>query len=134
MLDGQPVGCPSGYAPIAGSSHRYKLLSNVLWNEAKTTCALTSAAAYLAVPDDATEVANLATLATTPFWIGIDDQANSGMFVTVKGAPFPISSPLWAPGEPNTAGGADCVDAISATQLATDKCITKHDAVCECEP
>jgi len=128
------VGCPSPYAPIGSSAHRYKKLTNVSWDQAKTMCELTSAAAYLAVPDDATELASLATIATTPFWVGIDDQATPGMFVTLKGVAFPPTSPLWAPGEPNTTGGQDCVEATSATQLATDKCGTRHDAVCECEP
>lgn len=134
-IDGMTASrCPSPYAAINGSPHVYKAIQNVSWDQAKTMCGLTSASAYLAIPDDATELANLATIATVPFWVGIDDQLNQGNFVTVKGAPFPTNSPLWAPGEPNTTGGQDCVTAKSATQLATDKCGTRHDAVCECEP
>lgn len=137
-IDGtMSVGCPSPYAPIAGSPHRYKTLTNIMWDQAKTMCQLTSTAAYLAVPDDAAELANLATIASTPFWVGIDDQANPGMFVTIKVVTFPATSPLWAPGEPNTTGAQDCVEAVtmgSMTLLATDKCGTRHNAVCECEP
>ncbi|HEX7843772.1 MAG TPA: C-type lectin domain-containing protein [Kofleriaceae bacterium] len=134
-IDGtMSVGCPSPYAAIAGSPHRYKTLTNVSWDQAKTMCKLTSTAAYLAVPDDAAELANLATIASTPFWVGIDDQATPGTFVTTKGDPFSATSPLWAPGEPNTTGGKDCVDAVSTTTIATEKCGTRHDAVCECEP
>lgn len=132
MLDGQPAGCPSPYASIAGSSHRYRTLTNVSWDQAKTMCALSSTAAYLAVPDDATELANLATIASTSFWVGIDDQALQGTFVTSKGAPATFLP--WAAGEPDNTPTDDCVFAASATKIATDKCGTRHDAVCECEP
>jgi hypothetical protein len=133
-IDGMTnTGCPSGYNPINGSAHRYKLLSDVSWDEAKTMCDLTSKAAYLAVPDDATELANLATVATPRFWVGIDDKATPNAFVTQKGVPATFKP--WGSGEPdNTPPGQDCVDAISGTQIATDKCSTRQDAVCECEP
>ena len=123
------VGCPSPYAPISGSAHRYRKLTNLSWDQAKAMCALTSAAAYLAVPDDATELANLASIAGTPFWVGLDDQAMQDTFITSKGVPATFLP--WAPGEPR---GDACVNAVSATKIATDKCSTKHDAVCECEP
>ena len=131
--DAMPVNrCPSGYAPIAGSSHLYKVLSAVSWDEARMTCGLTARAAYLAVPDDTGELAGLATAATPPFWVGIDDKATPGAFVTQKGAP--ASFLPWGPGQPNLAPQNNCVVAISATQIATEKCGTKHPAVCECEP
>ena len=131
--DAMPVNkCPSGYAAIAGSAHLYKVLSGVSWDEAKMQCDLTSKSAYLAVPDDATELAALATAATPPFWVGIDDKVTTGTFVTQKAAP--ASFLPWGPGQPNLGPQNDCVAAISATQLATEKCGTKHAAVCECEP
>jgi hypothetical protein len=131
--DAMPVTrCPSDYAPVAGSAHLYKALSDVNWDAARMMCKQTSAAAYLAIPDDATELANLATVATAPFWIGIDDQGNQGDFVTQKGVPAMFLP--WASGEPNMTGQNDCVDAISATEIATEKCSNKHAAVCECEP
>lgn len=132
--DAMPVNkCPSGYSPINGSAHHYKLLGNVSWDEAKMMCDLTSKSAYLAVPDDATELANLATVATPRFWVGIDDKATPNAFVTQKGVPATFLP--WGPNEPdNTPPGQNCVDAISTTQIATDKCGNKQDAVCECEP
>ncbi len=131
--DAMPANkCPSGYAAVAGSAHLYKALSNVSWDEAKMMCDLTSKSAYLAVPDDATELANLATVATPPFWVGIDDLVTAGMFVTQKGAP--ASFLPWGSGQPNLGPQNDCVAAISATQIATEKCGVKHAAVCECEP
>lgn len=133
-IDAMPANkCPSGYASVAGSAHVYKALSNVTWDEARMMCKQTSPAAYLAVPDDATELANLATVATLPFWIGIDDKANQGDWMTQKGAPATFLP--WAPNEPdNTPPGQDCVDAVSATQIANDRCGNQQAAVCECEP
>lgn len=134
-IDGPNVGCPSGYAEIAGSAHRYKPLTNVSWDDARTACRLTSASAYLAVPDDATELTNLASAATAPFWIGLDDKAAEGMFVTQKGVPATFKP--WQAGgvEPdNGPPDEDCVEAISATEIATNRCGNKHAAICECEP
>lgn len=135
MIDGGGnVGCPAPYAAVAGSAHRYKALTNISWDTAKTDCKLTSTSAYLAVPDDATELANLATAAAgLPFWVGIDDQAVKGTFVTQKNVTATFLP--WAPNEPDQGNPPkECVNAISATQIATDKCGTPHIAVCECEP
>jgi hypothetical protein len=95
-------------------------------------CDLTSKSAYLAVPDDASEISNLATVASPPSWIGIDDKATSGTFVTQEGAPAWFLP--WGSGQPNLGPQNDCAAAISATQIATEKCSVKHAAVCECEP
>lgn len=130
-IDGPAAGCPAGYAAVAGSAHRYKALTNVSWVTAKDDCKLTSASAYLAIPDDATELMNLVTVANVPFWIGIDDQVTPGTWVTQKGVTATFLP--WAnnqPGPPTE----NCVEAVSSTQIATDKCTTRHAAVCECEP
>jgi hypothetical protein len=133
-----PVGCPAPYAPVVTSTgtstHVYKPLTGVTWDTAKLDCGLTSASAYLAIPDDAQELMDLATVAMgTPFWIGIDDQAVRGTFVTVKGTTPPFLP--WAAGQPDQSNPPKlCVNAISATEIATEKCGTLHIAVCECEP
>jgi len=134
-----PVGCPTGYAAIAGSIHVYKTLLNVQWNEGKNDCKATSSSAYLAVPDDAAELVNLATLATVataPFWVGIDDQTAEGMFVIQKGLTAATFLPWKAGGiEPdNGPPDEDCVAAISSTEIETERCGNRHAAVCECEP
>jgi hypothetical protein len=134
--DGAGAACPADYAPVAGSRHVYKRLSGVNWDQARAACKAASTSAYLAVPDDPTELLNLDTVAMiVPFWIGIDDRAQLGMFVTQKGV---VATFLpWAPGEPNngTPGKPqECVNAISNIQIATDKCGTSHVAICECEP
>ena len=130
------AGCPSDYAAVAGSAHVYKVLAKSTWDEARLACKATSTSAYLAVPDDATELLNLATTARMlPFWIGIDDEAQEGMFVTQKGVAA-IFLP-WASGEPKNGPPGNpqhCVNAVSTAQIATDKCGTPHVAVCECEP
>ncbi|HEX2687456.1 MAG TPA: C-type lectin domain-containing protein [Kofleriaceae bacterium] len=134
MIDAPTAGgCPGGYAAVNQSPHLYKRLPAVSWTTARDDCKQTSTSAYLAVPDDAAELANLATAAmATPFWVGIDDQANQGMFVTQKGAPATFLP--WVGGLPDTTGQMDCVEAVSMTQIATEKCNMPRTAVCECEP
>lgn len=133
-VDGPPsAGCPAGYAPIAGSAHAYKVLANTTWDTARAECKATSSAAYLAVPDDAGELARLAAAAGAPFWIGVDDQLTEGAYATQKGGAAAFLP--WAAGEPdNGPPEQDCVAGVSPTQIATDRCSTRHDAVCECEP
>jgi hypothetical protein len=127
--------CPSSYAAIAGSIHRYRVLFNLSWDEAKVSCMADGQASgqtYLAVPDDATEFAALATATAPPFWIGIDDLSVENMFVTVRGAPATFLP--WAAGQPDhSAPPRNCVDTISTTQIATDVCSARHAAICECE-
>jgi len=133
-IDAPVTGCPSPYAAVAGSAHRYKVLTNISWDTAKTECDRTSTAAYVAVPDDATELTNLATVANAlPFWIGVDDKMTTGAFVTQKNLPATFLP--WATGEPDQSNPPqECVNAVSATEIATEKCGTSHTAVCECEP
>ena len=122
--------CPEDYVAIAGSLHRYKRLMAVSWDQARAQCAQAGAAAYLLVPDNATELRDLAAIASPPFWLGLDDRAADGRFVTSKNAPAMFLP--WANGEPRP--GEHCVEASSTTQIATDLCSVKHAAVCECEP
>ena len=128
----QSAACPSDYVAIADSRHRYKRLAAMTWEQARATCAQAGAAAYLLVPDDATELKNLAAVTSPPFWIGLDDHATRGMYVTQKNAPATFLP--WASGEPRDRTGEDCVRATSSTQIAIDSCTTRNSAVCECEP
>lgn len=124
--------CPADHVAVGSSGHRYKRLGAVSWDQARAMCEQASASTYLLIPDDATELADLATIASPPFWIGLDDLAAVGTFMTVKNAPAAFTP--WATGEPSTRAGADCVRATSATQIATDVCSTRRAAICECEP
>lgn len=127
-------GCPSGYQAIGSSPHRYQALASSSWDRARSACKDASSSAYLAVPDDAAELVNLAAIAATqPFWIGIDDKANRDMFVTQTGTAATFLP--WATGQPDqSAPPKDCVNAISMTEIATERCGTSRVAVCECEP
>lgn len=120
-----------GFAPIAGSAHLYKALTDVSWDEAAIQCRA-AGPAYLAVPDDATELAGVAALVTAPLWVGIDDKQARGSFVTQKGAPATFLP--WAQDQPDQDPPAkDCVEAVSTTQIATERCGSRRTAVCECE-
>jgi hypothetical protein len=131
-VDAPAAGCPPDYAVVGGSPHRYKALASVSWDDAKNDCS-TGAAAYLAIPDDATELANLAAVAAAPLWIGVDNTQDEQVFVTQKGAQATFLP--WGPGEPDVGAPPEhCVEAISATQIATNRCGNRHAAVCECEP
>jgi hypothetical protein len=124
--------CPSDYVAVGSSGHRYKRLGMVSWDQARAMCEQASPGTYLLIPDDATELDELANITSPPFWIGVDDLAAQGMFTTVKNARATFTP--WATGEPSARSGADCVRAVSATQIATDLCSSKRAAVCECEP
>jgi hypothetical protein len=124
--------CPPDHVMVGTSGHRYKRLGMVSWDQARAMCEQVSPGTYLLIPDDATELDELASITSPPFWIGVDDLAAQGMFMTVKNVRATFTP--WAASEPSTRSGADCVRAVSATQIATDQCSTKRAAVCECEP
>ena len=138
-IDAPPsVGCPSGYLPLTGgqATHSYKLITTINdWTTQMTACAATSASAYLVIPDDAAEITALGGLAgAAEYWVGINDLATEGTYLTVKGVAA-IFLP-WATGAPNNGGpgGEDCVEGLSATSTINDlKCNTKLRAICECE-
>jgi hypothetical protein len=138
--DGGGVGCPNGYAALTGvATHQYKLLNVPLdWPTQKSACAADGSNVYLAVPDDNVELAALlaASGGANSVWVGIDDNATEGSFVTSKGAPFSSTSPLWEAGQPDNAqGGQNCVAAnANSGKLSDEKCPQSKVAVCECEP
>jgi hypothetical protein len=133
-IDAPPAaGCPPSYMEVAGSLHRYRALANVSWDEAAAACRQASADAYLAIPDDAAELVNLATVATAPFWIGLDDKAAEDTFVTQKGAVATFTP--WQMDQPDDdQPGEDCVSAVSGTEITDERCGGRKAAVCECEP
>jgi hypothetical protein len=139
--DAPITGCPAGYNPLPGmpTGHRYRKVGTPqTWVAQSAACTLTAASAYLAIPDDAAELAALEALAgDTPFWVGIHDMTTNGTFVTVRGTPATFLP--WAGGEPdnNASPAEDCVAAVSATQIADDRCdtgSTRYIGICECEP
>ncbi len=135
-----PTGCPSPYATIqiggVTSTHKYKLATPAaFWGDQQTACTLTSASAYLAIPDTVDEADALTLLAAggagdITFWVGISDEAMEGTFVTVKGDPSPVTVT-------GNAGNKNCVQAVkigaNPTTFEAEKCMTALVAVCECE-
>jgi hypothetical protein len=130
-----PSGC-DGFTAIAGQPHLYKMIATTAdWNTQHDGCAGASSSAYLAIPDDATELTALDTFAgaVATYWIGIGDMGQEGVYVTVKGATATFLP--WATGEPDNAMNSDCVSAITAAaQFQDDRCMTHESAICECEP
>lgn len=128
-------GCPAGYAtlPNAGT-HVYKLTADAQnWSTQYARCI--GDGAYLAIPDDATELMAITTAGgAARTWVGIDDRTAEGTFVTSKGMAATFLP--WASGEPNNGGNQDCVAALMASpNIATDSCDQNmFPAVCECEP
>ena len=139
-----PLGnCPASYLAISGQTHRYRVISTQSAYAAQATdCGNDGTTTYLAIPDDQTELTAILTAATDDAWVGINDLANDGSFVTVKLAAFSSTSPLWAGGEPDddpeSGGGnnnGECVAGFANNQrLSDDRCDNAYVAVCECDP
>jgi hypothetical protein len=139
MGDGPPAGCPSSYMTInGGGTHLYKAITQVTpWMNQRDRCLADSTSAYLAIPNDATEMQGIIGLSAAPLtWVGIHDQNTEGTFETVRGDPAPIPPLVWASGEPNNQSEQDCVAAIMPSgTIQTDRCgSVSYAAVCECEP
>jgi hypothetical protein len=132
-VDAPVAPCGPGYAAIGGSPHLYKRFADDSWDRAAPGCKLTGTAAYLAIPDDAGELADIVSLAmTSQVWLGIDDKLVRDMFVTQKGAPATFLP--WDENQPDQGMGRDCVRTASSTKIATDRCNSERAVVCECEP
>ncbi|MBA3463038.1 MAG: C-type lectin domain-containing protein [Deltaproteobacteria bacterium] len=96
-----------------------------------TACAIDGSNAYLAIPDNPSELAAL--VADGDVWVGISDSTTEGTYQTVRGA---IATFLpWGPSEPDNNGNQDCVGALQASsKIETLACTTMRPALCECEP
>lgn len=127
--------CPMGYVavPMGQAGHRYLLrTSSNAWTSQRDACS--SGATYLAIPDDAAELAAITSLASQRVWIGISDRATENTFLTVKD-----TAALYLPWEPGAPGGDDrddCVEAIAGdpARINDERCDRDKPAVCECEP
>ena len=143
LIDGMPMGCPANYTTLSGAgTHVYRLLTTpAAWATQKNLCSADGGGAYLAVPTDQAELTAIMTAINQAHgWVGIDDMAANGTFVTANGGTFSATDPLWDAGEPDNkpfagAGASDCVSGVKATnQLADTKCSESYLAICECDP
>lgn len=134
--DGSAAACPASYMAISGgtSGHLYRLLTTAAdWQTQVTACTTDSALAYLTVPANSSELNGIRSLAAgSDVWIGIDDLATPGTYVTVN-AMSPTYLP-WANGQPDST--KHCVEAKgSQNRIATADCTaTQLVGVCECTP
>jgi hypothetical protein len=137
------VGCPSGYAAVAGAEagHLYKIVTAAdTWDAQQLACRATTTAANLFVPNDlaGTELAALdAVVGETSYWIGVNDIVTDGTFVALPDNLAQAYLP-WEAGAPSNGVNPpqNCVAVITATNQFNDlRCNnTNLPAVCECVP
>jgi len=130
------LGCPFGYASLSGlPDHVYRRIGTTSsWQSQASACQADGPNVYLAVPDNATELAGILALASSNIWVGLDDLATENSFLTVLGSAATFLP--WAAGQPDDSnGGSDCVMALSESASYDDKrCNNGAIAVCECVP
>jgi len=125
--------CPGGFIQLpGGSAHFYKVDNGPdLYASQRNDCEASAPIAYLAIPDDQTELTGLATL-LTQFWIGIDDLVTEGTYVTAKGNQATFLP--FAPNEPTGNQQQNCLFVDGNAQLHDQQCTSNLPAICECEP
>lgn len=131
MSDGPPAGCAADFATLTGgnAAHVYKLLAADDGIAQQAACV--TSGGYLAIPDDATELGALATLAgNAEIWIGVNDRATEGDYREVLTDTVYTSLPI----EDGTGNqnNQDCVGSKDGTTLETDDCDDARVVVCEC--
>ena len=108
------------------------ILQRMTWANANAFCAKSQMAlATIATPED--NHAALALLGSSKTaWIGLMRSDDSAPFEWTDGEPFPNPTGFsaWAPGEPSTDAGADCVLAAGPGWSNVD-CTTPNYFLCE---
>jgi hypothetical protein len=139
MSDTPAAACPAGYVTLTGgqSGHLYKVISTAQdWSVQQAGCVATTTKAYLAVPDDLTELQAMDTAigAGAVYWVGISDSQTEDTWRTVLGT-IQTFLPWLAPAPDDQNPGEDCVAAIATShQFNDDRCNTNRPAICECGP
>lgn len=137
--------CPSGYVTITGGQpgHLYQVVptsSNANWDMQVMACANHTANqySYMAIPDDAGELAALSTAAgnSQTYWIGVSDKQTEGTWLTVLNTAQSFFQWATGPQQPDDKmPGEDCVAALSSDNTFSDeKCGDSHMTICECAP
>lgn len=129
------LGCP-GFTPLPGGppGHVYLKAPGIApWSTQFNFCKSLSSRAYLAVPNDATELMNLYALAGTSLWAGINDRMTEGVYVSAETG-GPAAFLPWDSGEPDhSTGDGDCVVAWHP-MIFDESCNASAWAYCECNP
>jgi hypothetical protein len=132
--DSPATGCNADFAVLASggnTGHKYKLitLADDWVTQHNTVCV--GQASYLAVPDDAAELAGLFALAANAnLWVGVNDRANEGNFREVLTNGAYVALPVIEGG--GNENGQDCAATANGTTLETEDCDQARVAVCEC--
>ena len=136
--DGPAVACAAGYTTITNgqANHKYKLIATQdEWSNQHNLQCVTSGG-YLAIPDSATELTAIATLAAAESWVGVTDGPGNGqetMFNDVLNVAYDAMVRVGLTISAN-AQNKDCVTAPAAgTALVADSCTQTFVAVCECD-
>lgn len=133
--DAMPADCGGLYVPVTGAnaSHTYRArTSGTAWGMAQNNCA--AEGAYLVVIDDPEE--DFALRAFMPddpnsafFWVGVNDAAMEGTFVTSIGTAATYLP--WTLGQP-TGPAEDCVLLANTGGFSDWTCTAPQYYACEC--
>ena len=126
-----PQGCTQAFALITNGTlgHRYQLESIPRsWTEQANACAVENG--YLAIPNDATELAAFEALAGgVEVWVGVSDRQTEGAFRDVLNTPYNPSN-ITIVGNKQA---DDCATATDGTTLDVNPCLESRPGICECE-
>ena len=129
-----PTGCDADFATLTNGNagHKYKLITVAgAWLAQQDTVCVTTHHGYLAVPDDAAELAALAGLAcNVDLWVGVSDRATEGDYREVLTNTVYTSLPI--DDNNGNQNAQDCVGSKGGTTLETDDCDVTRVVVCEC--
>lgn len=132
--DNPTGGCNADFATLANGNagHKYKLITVADdWLAQQDTVCVANNNGYLAIPDDAAELAALAGLAgNVDLWVGISDRAIEGDYREVLNNTAYTSLPI--DDQNGNQNAQDCVGNKDGTTLETDDCDVARVVVCEC--
>jgi hypothetical protein len=131
VADAGPPRCAANpdYTVRGTQANRYRELVDQAWQEAVDACLADDA--HLAVPDNAAEAAAIA-LPVTAVWIGVDDRAEEGAWMTALGSPATYLP--WGMLQPSGGTSENCVELPSDLTFNDLSCVDhRRSAICECE-
>lgn len=148
--DGMPALCPAGYAPINGSTTRYRVVTTTApWDVAEDDCnddddgdTYLHSTHLVVVGNDAERLlitqGNPAPLSGNS-WVGLSDEETEGQFRWVTNEPtlgYPVvgQQPPWDGGDPDGAEAENCVRFKNSFDFEDKPCTDSLRYTCECDP